>query len=187
MDPGPDGAELIPVRAMAQSKSFVVFPALGRHVAFRGNLLHGCPTELEQNQGERLSLLVNIWLHHRPLDLPCGSVLKNARLARAVAAGGIAASNFRIGRELRISEIPSDVPGAVDTPIKCGPWKLSGLKLPNRLRSSSIWAVVQAPGRPSLPRRNVESRQAAVVSLKRPASASTRGPARKHQRNSSAA
>ncbi|CAE8616585.1 unnamed protein product, partial [Polarella glacialis] len=51
----------------AEVRAFVNRPLFGRHVAFDGGLLHGCPARLGETAGERLSLVVNVWLDHRPL------------------------------------------------------------------------------------------------------------------------
>eukprot|EP00913_Durusdinium_trenchii_P016703 g15702.t1 len=57
-----------------QSDAFVAFPQKALHVAFSGQLLHGVPGVLEHSRGERLALLVNVWLHHRPIGLErCGA------------------------------------------------------------------------------------------------------------------
>ena len=53
------------------SHAWVCYPVKGRHVAFAGNLLHGVPQELllGTQQEDRLSLLVNIWLDHKPASV----------------------------------------------------------------------------------------------------------------------
>lgn len=70
---------------------FASYPVLGKHIAFNGRLLHGCPSHCalprsctaEQSGGkldtkttttsgdgrQRVSLLVNIWLNHKPLGV----------------------------------------------------------------------------------------------------------------------
>ena len=48
---------------------YVSHPVEGKHLAFDGRLLHGVPDPDPTGRcdpGERLSLLVNIWLGHRP-------------------------------------------------------------------------------------------------------------------------
>eukprot|EP00435_Cladocopium_sp_Y103_P057784 s419_g20.t1 len=56
------------------SEIFVAFPRRNLHVAFDGQLLHGVPGSLEEVRGERLALLVNVWVHHRPIGLkPLGT------------------------------------------------------------------------------------------------------------------
>lgn len=49
----------------------VSYPRRGRHLAFTGRALHGCPLELafqkrRQRPYERLTVLVNLWINHRP-------------------------------------------------------------------------------------------------------------------------
>eukprot|EP01047_Picozoa_sp_COSAG01_P075047 COSAG01_NODE_12734_length_1692_cov_29.150195_1_plen_526_part_01 len=68
--------------------AFISYPRTGKHLAFNGRLLHGCPSSCaygspptthqeqdkpggprlgrQQRQQRRLSLLVNVWLNHRP-------------------------------------------------------------------------------------------------------------------------
>eukprot|EP00439_Symbiodinium_sp_Y106_P054398 s3439_g7.t1 len=71
-DGAPD-ADAPPPSPGSDAAAFVAFPARGLHVAFGGDLLHGVPAELECRPGERLALLVNVWLHHRPSGLQtCG-------------------------------------------------------------------------------------------------------------------
>ena len=70
---------------------FASYPVLGKHIAFNGRLLHGCPSSCalprsrtaKQSGGkldiktttasgdgrQRVSLLVNIWLNHKPLGV----------------------------------------------------------------------------------------------------------------------
>ncbi|CAE7947345.1 unnamed protein product [Symbiodinium sp. KB8] len=58
---------LLPFSA-SQVTMFLTRPVFGRHVAFDGQLLHGCPAALAE-AGERLSLVVNIWFEHKPLGV----------------------------------------------------------------------------------------------------------------------
>ena len=69
---------------------FASYPVLGKHIAFNGRLLHGCPSscalprspstsksasKLKKTTAtvcvddQRVSLLVNIWLNHKPLGV----------------------------------------------------------------------------------------------------------------------
>lgn len=50
------------------SHAWICYPEEGRHVAFAGDFLHGVPEELvfEKQNTDRVSLLVNIWLDHKP-------------------------------------------------------------------------------------------------------------------------
>ena len=53
----------------------VSYPVIGKHIAFNGRLLHGCPScaapppAAGQPGGPRISLLVNVWLNHVPVGL----------------------------------------------------------------------------------------------------------------------
>ena len=53
----------------------VSYPVVGKHIAFNGRLLHGCPNcaapppAAGQPAGPRISLLVNVWLNHVPVGL----------------------------------------------------------------------------------------------------------------------
>ncbi|KAL1502995.1 hypothetical protein AB1Y20_011065 [Prymnesium parvum] len=59
----PDG---VPRHAAA----LVSYPRAGKLLAFSGALLHGVPSALaEACTGERLTLLVNVWVHHHPLGV----------------------------------------------------------------------------------------------------------------------
>lgn len=100
LSPGPDGAPLKPINGRP-AKAFMVYPTKGRHVAFHGNLLHGCPAELEARKGERLSLLVNVWLHHKPVGLhraPLKSCSESASTRRPLRSSKVAGS--RAGKQL---------------------------------------------------------------------------------------
>lgn len=63
------------------SQCFVSRPALLRHVAFNGQLLHGAPIELlapssASGVERRITFLVNVWTHHRPQSVvPVSSAL----------------------------------------------------------------------------------------------------------------
>eukprot|EP00747_Dinoflagellata_sp_TGD_P193259 gnl/TRDRNA2_/TRDRNA2_59190_c0_seq1.p1 gnl/TRDRNA2_/TRDRNA2_59190_c0~~gnl/TRDRNA2_/TRDRNA2_59190_c0_seq1.p1 ORF type:complete len:373 (+),score=38.11 gnl/TRDRNA2_/TRDRNA2_59190_c0_seq1:161-1120(+) len=125
--------------------AFVAFPAPGLHVAFRGNLLHGVPPTLEARRGERLSLLLNVWLHHRPLNLRrCPVGLSKSRPATSKAMSHVAP---RAGHRLRIrgkgskTRLASD---SVSLTPDVGSWELCGLYLPTDLPPEGVWRVNQA-------------------------------------------
>jgi hypothetical protein len=50
---------------------FVSYPTPGKHLAFDGDLLHGCPAELvaDQDFGVRRTMMVNVWIGHHPLGI----------------------------------------------------------------------------------------------------------------------
>ena len=52
-------------------KAWLSQPAAGKHVAFDGRFLHGVLAALRQSDsaGKRVTFLVNIWVHHRPLGV----------------------------------------------------------------------------------------------------------------------
>jgi len=68
------GSERRPVQLggkPARVSALVSWPREGKLLAFSGALLHGVPAQLADPRGssERLTLLVNIWVHHRPLGV----------------------------------------------------------------------------------------------------------------------
>ncbi|KAG8465809.1 hypothetical protein KFE25_005379 [Diacronema lutheri] len=69
--------------AASASCATVSYPRRGRHLAFNGRLLHGCPIELafqRVQSYERRTVLVNIWLNHRPAGIETAAhVGKRAR------------------------------------------------------------------------------------------------------------
>jgi len=57
----------------SQVRAVASYPSPGKLLLFNGKLLHGCPPQLSQPQSTsepRLTLLINIWLNHRPIDIP---------------------------------------------------------------------------------------------------------------------
>ena len=74
------GAELVvghrrkpvePNGAARLTTTVVSYPRTGKLLAFSGALLHGVPSALAEvsTGSERLTLLVNVWVHHKPLGL----------------------------------------------------------------------------------------------------------------------
>jgi hypothetical protein len=59
----------------AKVNAMVSFPVVGKHIAFNGRLLHGCPSSCatvaasNDGDGNRVSLLVNVWLNHKPVGV----------------------------------------------------------------------------------------------------------------------
>ena len=106
-----DPSGLIPTAAAC-------WPAIGRHLAFDGKLLHGAPSGLGRagaSQGRRSTFMVNVWLNH----VPWGAEPLPAVLARRMAdsgAGGTMA--FDLGRATMLNPacieagdaVPSSVP-----------------------------------------------------------------------------
>eukprot|EP01052_Picozoa_sp_SAG31_P028065 SAG31_NODE_2676_length_5264_cov_576.907278_5_plen_108_part_00 len=58
------------------------YPVPGKHVAFNGRLLHGCPAELQsKTDGRRLTVLVNVWVNHIPVGLqPLNAAIADAEI-----------------------------------------------------------------------------------------------------------
>ena len=79
------GARVLPTGTLCQPvggvlPSTISYPRHGKLLRFNGRLLHGCPVELAEpmrhkeesmavEADERVTLLVNVWLNHRPLGL----------------------------------------------------------------------------------------------------------------------
>eukprot|EP00929_Paragymnodinium_shiwhaense_P009985 TRINITY_DN114452_c0_g1_i1.p1 TRINITY_DN114452_c0_g1~~TRINITY_DN114452_c0_g1_i1.p1 ORF type:complete len:406 (-),score=53.71 TRINITY_DN114452_c0_g1_i1:313-1365(-) len=173
--------ELEEVEDNETSTAYVVYPRLGRHVAFRGDMLHGCPVELEQSPGERLSVLVNVWLHHQPLGLrrhPPDRATRGVQPKAKKTAKHASKCSLKMQLEEELEETHVHRPSELGTkaartlalPLVCGPWKLSGLKIPEKLPSDRPWAVKQEPGMPASAAR-VRARKllARTAALKRPA------------------
>eukprot|EP00928_Gymnodinium_smaydae_P043418 TRINITY_DN29091_c0_g1_i1.p2 TRINITY_DN29091_c0_g1~~TRINITY_DN29091_c0_g1_i1.p2 ORF type:complete len:179 (-),score=26.47 TRINITY_DN29091_c0_g1_i1:188-724(-) len=126
----------------------MVYPTSPCHIAFRGNQLHGCPAELERSPGERLSLLVNIWVHHRPMGLHRRSGTSSTSAASGSRSSRGAGGRRSAGRRLRVQRARGDADGdEVELQVRCGPLMLSGLRLP-RPKTGTVWAVPQRAGVP---------------------------------------
>ena len=70
-DDGEEGSQ-------AKVNALVSFPVVGKHIAFNGRLLHGCPSSCaprpaaasgHDGDTKRVSLLVNVWLNHKPIGV----------------------------------------------------------------------------------------------------------------------
>lgn len=87
-DKGEDSGEDNP------SHAWICYPVKGRHVAFAGNLLHGVTEELIfKDKTDRLSLLVNIWLDHKPHTIEYLSDDMIAKLDLSVEGACVLESN----------------------------------------------------------------------------------------------
>lgn len=124
--------------------AYVTKPVLGRHVAFDGGLLHGCPSKLA-GKGERLALVVNVWLEHRPIAASRTSTHPSLRQCgdavcepECMHPGGAFAASQSLMLENRRAEaeVAAD---AWPLLVVFGPWEVSGVYVPNELR----------PGRPN--------------------------------------
>jgi hypothetical protein len=81
--------------------------------------------------GERLTLLVNIWLGHRPLDVgrfPSQEILTPDT---CFEAGGTLLS-LKVAAEADLLDCGVDSE-AVELGVECGSWRLIGARLPPRM------------------------------------------------------
>ena len=90
------------------SRGYLSHPAPGKHIAFDGRWLHGAPMDLARSgvrtgkRRKRISLLVNVWLDHRPaLAMPLPTELV-ARLSPPLAR-----SPFGADRPTPLLRLPS--------------------------------------------------------------------------------
>lgn len=131
--------------------AYVTKPVLGRHVAFDGGLLHGCPAKLA-DEGERLSLLVNVWLEHRPICV--SSTASHSALMRAGALldEAVCANQgtaFDAGHSLRLEEQRAEgavAAGARQLAVDFGPWRVNGICVPPELQLGQKNENSQSPG-----------------------------------------
>lgn len=143
--------------ARSEKDAFIAFPTPGLHVAFRGNLLHGAPPFLEARKGERLALLLNVWVQHRPVHMqPCPVDLGRK-------TGPVLGSECHPRRQLRIRarKVGSALEPISLTP-DVGSWTLEGLKLPHSLPPDGVWRLRQqclAISQPKEPRRRGAKRK----------------------------
>lgn len=151
-----NGAGLKPLRGQ-EVVAYVTKPMLGRHVAFDGGLLHGCPAQLA-TAGERLSLVVNIWLEHRPYGVT------KARGAACSMEGSSLIMHAAEDTIMPLERKAKDeaAAGAKALAVNFGPWRFSGLCLPHDLplasgaggrssRSGSSAGQAELPAGPSGP------------------------------------
>ncbi|CAE7256414.1 CPK1, partial [Symbiodinium pilosum] len=132
-DGAPD-ADAQPASPPHNAAAYVAFPARGLHVAFGGDLLHGVPAELECKGGERLALLVNVWLHHRPAGLQsCGKVCSRAWRGSTKPGSALRVGLFR--RRFREDGAVAIEPGLAD-------WQINGVQIPRDLQQG-VWRVQQ--------------------------------------------
>lgn len=150
LNAGPDCTVDLPTKDSV-ADAFMVFPCRGRHVAFRGSMLHGCPAELEGQQTERLSILVNVWLHHRPFDMIRWRPRTRLSAQSLCRGRGKLLRVFSPGPSVKPqrTRFPLDsVNGSCSSfkvpAIFFGPWQLRGLRLPSGL-SKGVWVVRQPP------------------------------------------
>lgn len=149
---GPDGSPQADAPDLGAPRSasdaFVAFPSPGLHVAFRGSLLHGVPPFLEARKGERLSLLLNVCLRHRPLAMQrCHiGVVRRLGLTRTSGRGLRPGRPVRIRSRYHASAANVAASDAVSLTPDVGSWQLDGLRLPRDLSPDGVWRVQQTPG-----------------------------------------
>ncbi|CAJ1339312.1 unnamed protein product [Effrenium voratum] len=128
--------ELQPIEG--QVTAFLTRPVSGRHVAFDGRLLHGCPARFA-SRGERLSLSVNLWFGHKPLGVVSSESLR-ARLSREGVDPMMELSTsedlFTPGDGMVVKQHQAD--GGIDLPVDFGPWHIAGLRVPSELRGEDL-------------------------------------------------
>eukprot|EP00755_Sulcionema_specki_P002950 Sspe_Gene.119468::Locus_115419_Transcript_1_1_Confidence_1.000_Length_1022::g.119468::m.119468 len=123
-------------------EGYVSYPVTGKHIAFNGNLLHGCPPEMMRKKDAksrrsytRATFLVNLWLNHRPKDIvPFPSELAESMkapplhlsppdapdsLPTAAASPSAPVRGFALGRKGEEHQLwvplPPKPPGGADT------------------------------------------------------------------------
>merc|ERR1712032_187978 len=131
--------------------AYVTKPVLGRHVAFDGSLLHGCPAKLA-GKGDRLALVVNVWLEHRPIDVSRTTTHPSLRKCAATVCepecmypGGA----FVASQSLTLEDRRSEAEVAADAwqlPVEFGPWEVSGVYAPHELRPGRLIVNTESTG-----------------------------------------
>jgi len=136
-EPQPEEPDLGSSRS--EKEAFLAFPAPGLHVAFQGALLHGVVSSHEACRGERLSLLLNIWLRHRPMNL------QRCSLDLGRPSGRSPRKRTRAGTVVRIRSHRGGAPPAstISLTPDVGSWTLHGLNLPGDLSPQGVWRVPQ--------------------------------------------
>ena len=86
-------------------EAFISFPKVGKHLSFDGRFLHGAPSDLSPDSLDkvRVTFLVNIWLHHKPLGVESfpssmlhtlsNRVIKDVNISKAIACKSILPSS----------------------------------------------------------------------------------------------
>lgn len=150
---GHDGA-LMEVKGSA--RVVASYPRAGKQLRFSGRLLHGCPPALAEpleDGKRRMTLLVNIWLNHKPLGLTrLPSVVRRrlccyARLSpdrgstMSTASSTQTLQPLRVGRHLRVDRMQSAELQSLRIPV-CGSHELT-------VRLPCVSKLPTQPGSPS--------------------------------------
>eukprot|EP00435_Cladocopium_sp_Y103_P037690 s863_g10.t1 len=115
--------------------AYAVQPICGRHVAFDGSLLHGCPAQFAP-KAERLSLVVNLWFDHKPLGVS-STATASWRKQRSHDKDWMDPphdlnEDYFLAKEPAILERLEAPSAGPVLPVDFGPWIISGVHLPIR-------------------------------------------------------
>ena len=106
------------------SRGYLSHPAPGKHIAFDGRWLHGAPMDLARGgvrtgkRRKRVSLLVNVWLDHRPalaVPLPAELVIRLSPLLARLGLGlglGSRSNPLAAARQVALRRRSSDAAAA---------------------------------------------------------------------------
>jgi hypothetical protein len=133
--PFSDGSALQGLGAHCDAGLFVSHPVAGKHLAFDGRLLHGCPTthRIDHIAGEWLSLLVNLWLGYQPTGVErFPGVGRLAREDQRRPAHGLLSLHDMSDVKLLNEENKAGFE-TFELEVECGPWRFEGVKLPLHL------------------------------------------------------
>ncbi|CAL1173891.1 unnamed protein product [Cladocopium goreaui] len=112
--------------------AYAVQPMCGRHVAFDGSLLHGCPARFAP-KAERLSLVVNLWFEHKPLGVSSTMSWRKQRFHDKdwMDPQHDLSEDYFLAKEPAILERLEAPSAGPVLPVDFGPWNISGVHLPD--------------------------------------------------------
>lgn len=131
---------------------YVSHPVAGKHLAFDGRLLHGVPTDdrIHHRAGERLSLMVNVWVGRQPSGWrngrweppalgqgPEGPDNEDAGAGISAPDGPLCLGQASVSDviDLRCNAVDGKRLDLFEMDIECGPWKIDGAVLPLNMDS----------------------------------------------------
>ena len=125
---------------------YVSHPVAGKHLAFDGRLLHGVPTDdrIQHLAGERLSLMVNLWVGRQPSmwrsgrwEPPALGGDEDDGPAISAPVGPLCLGHAAVSDVIDLTSdgINGKCLDIFDLDIECGPWKIEGAVLPLRMDS----------------------------------------------------